>query len=343
MPDARRRTPALAGIGACTAGILAACLAQAEPETPLSVTWDAPAGCPDADAMRASLRRWVEASPERMASAGVTASAHVERVTSGWRLDLALVTPSGKQEESLVTERCETFVELVALKVALAVDPMGLVHGIETTGQPASEAADMHDGRWALRAVFGLGAGLLPGVAESVSGLAGYEVPGWRFEAGGGSWFPRRATYATPPGVGADLSLWTAGARACALPELGGVTLRVTFPVCGGGELGQLSGQGEGVGVADVKTSRQLWAALTVGPGLRFRLAGPLFFWLEGDFVLALTRPAFHVRNLPQLYETTAASARGWAGLEVRFGADSWPSAGSGAGPSRVEKPLQKP
>ena len=76
---------------------------------------------------------------------------------------------------------------------------------------------------------------------------------------------------------------------------------------------------GEGFNVADVKTSRQLWAALTFGPAVRFRIAGPMFFWVEGEVLFSLTRPEFHVRNLPQLYQASPASARGWAGLEVRF------------------------
>jgi hypothetical protein len=308
MRGARSWTAILAGIGACMAGIFAACFAHAG--APLSITWDAPAGCPDADAVRAALRRWVELTPERAATADVTATATVKPVARGWQLDLTLVSPGGKQEESLVTERCETFVDLVALKVALAADPVGLVRGLEATEKPASKATD---GPWSLRAAFGLGVGLLPGAAESVAALAGYEAPGWRVEAGGEFWFPRPATYDAPPNVGADLSLWAGEARACALPELGGVT----FPVCGGAELGVMSGRG--FNVSEVKTSSQPWAALTFGPAVRWRVAGPVFFWLEGEVLLALARPAYHVKNLPQLFEATPASARGWAGLEVRI------------------------
>ncbi|HEX3771190.1 MAG TPA: hypothetical protein VHV30_10015 [Polyangiaceae bacterium] len=309
MRGARPRAALLAGIGACIAGIFAACPAKAD-APPLSIAWDAPAGCPDADAVRAALQRWVQLTPERAAHAGVTATAAVKRVDGGWELDLTLVSPGGKQEESLVTERCETFVELVALKVALAADPEGLVRGLDAARKPAPAA----DPPWALRGAFGLGVGLLPGAAASVAVLAGYEGESWRVEAGGELWFPRAATYDAPPNVGADISLYAGEARACALPALGGVT----FPVCGGAVVGAMAG--EGFNVSDVKTSRQLWAALAFGPAIRWRVAGPVFFWLEGEVLFSLARPAYHVRNLPQLYEANTASARGWAGLEVRFG-----------------------
>ena len=318
MRGARRWAAILAGIWAGTWGCLASDLAgQAradEPErAPLAISWDAPAGCPDVDAVRAALRRWVELTPERVDHAGVQASAEVKAAPGGWQLDLTLVTPGGRQRETLVTERCDTFVELVALKVALAADPEGLIRNLEPARKAAKAPETTMTSAWATRAVFGLGVGLLPGAAESVAVLGAYEAPSWRVELGGEFWFPRPATYSSLPNIGANIGLAAGEARGCVLPELGGVT----FPVCGGAEVGEMSG--EGFNVADVKTSRQLWAALTFGPAVRFRIAGPMFFWVEGEVLFSLTRPEFHVRNLPQLYQASPASARGWAGLEVRF------------------------
>jgi hypothetical protein len=318
MRGARRLAALLAGFGACVVGgVSSPGLARAETPSALSIVWDAPAGCPDVDAVRAALRRWVELTPERLDHAGVEATAEVKAAPGGWRLDLTLVSPGGKQSETLFTERCDTFVELLALKVALAADPEGLLRGLDATRSPRASStrpAEAGASAWAARVAFGLGVGLLPGAAESVAVLGAFEEPSWRLEAGAELWFPRPATYPSPPNVGADVSLAAGETRICALPALGGVT----FPVCAGGEVGVMSG--EGFNVSDAKTSRQLWAALTFGPAIRWRVAGPLYFWLEGEVLFSLTRPEFHVRNLPQLYEATPASARGWAGLEVRFG-----------------------
>ncbi len=163
----------MAGIGGSLACVLASPARADEPErAPLAITWDAPAGCPDADAVRAALRRWVELTPEGIVDhAGVQASAEVKAAPGGWQLDLTLVTPGGRQRETLVTERCDTFVELVALKVALAADPEGLIRNLEPTRKAGAAPEKTMTSAWAVRAAFGLGVGLLPGAAESVAVL----------------------------------------------------------------------------------------------------------------------------------------------------------------------------
>jgi hypothetical protein len=74
-----------------------------------------------------------------------------------------------------------------------------------------------------------------------------------------------------------------------------------------------------GFGVAQTRTSDQVWAALTVGPALRVHVAGPLSFCIEGQALLALNRPEFHIRNLPLLYKPEPAAIEAWTGLELRL------------------------
>lgn len=277
----------------------------------LSIEWDAPAACPTESAVRAALHRWLELTPEGIEGAAVEAHAHVRPSPDGWQLELTLVSPGGRQEETLVAARCETIVELVALKVALAVNPTGLVQGLEETSADAtSQARGLVFGA---RGVFGVGAGVLPGTSVGVAAVGSLESRSWRLELGAQFWFPRPSVYPQLPSVGADVELVAGEARGCALPAIGGVVL----PICAGFELGVM--RAVGFGTAQTRASDQLWAAVVIGPALRWHLVGPMSLWLEGEALLALNRPEFHFRNLPLLYKPEPAAAQGWAGLEVRF------------------------
>ena len=291
-----------------------------------SLAWDAPSECPNEAAVRAAVHRWLDLAPDmppdRLDTAAVEATARIGRVDArgsegsgqGWQLHLTLVSRSGRQEETLVTERCDSIVELVALKVALAADPAGFARSLADRARPGGpETPSPPPPALALRAVSGIGAGVLPGTAVAIAAIASYGSDSWRVEAGGQYWFARPATYAELPAVGAQIGLLAGLARACLLPTLG----RVVLPICAGIELGEM--HGTGFGVDQTKTSDQIWAAMTFGPALRWRVVGPVALWLEGDALVALNRPQFHMRNLSLLYEPQPAAAQAWTGLEVRF------------------------
>jgi hypothetical protein len=281
----------------------------AQAADPLSIEWDAPSACPGDVAVRAALHRWLELTPEGMQAAAVEAHAHVRPAPDGWQLELTLVSPGGRQEERLVAARCETIVELVALKVALAANPTAVVQGLSAARPPAEPKSLIYGAR----AVFGVGAGVLPGTAVGLGVVGSVEGPAWRVELGGQLWFPRPSVYPELPNVGADVSLVAGEARGCLLPAIGSVVL----PICGGVEVGMM--RASGFGAALTRTSDQLWAALVFGPALQWHLVGPLSLWLEGEALLALNRPEFHFRNLSLLYKPEPAAAQAWSGLELRF------------------------
>ncbi len=77
--------------------------------------------------------------------------------------------------------------------------------------------------------------------------------------------------------------------------------------------------RGTGFGVAQTRTSEQLWAALAFGPALEWRLVGPLSLWLQGEALVSLQRPEFHMRNLELLYKPEPAGAQAWMGIELRL------------------------
>jgi hypothetical protein len=274
-----------------------------------SLAWEAPAECPDSREVAEAVRAWLD-QPAAGASAAVRVEARVRPRPDGWELDLALATPGGAEHQTLVAARCETLVEVVALKVALAVDPAALLRSLEHAQGASTPAASP---KLALRGTLGAGLGPLPDTSVFASLGGSVELPGWRLELAGAAWLPRSASYTELPSVGANFTLVTGSARGCIVPAMG----TVDFPICAGAELGAMTGSG--FGVQHEATSTQLWAAAVLGPAARWALGSSVSFWVAADAVIGIARPAFHMRNLEQLYRPDPISARAWAGLEVRL------------------------
>jgi hypothetical protein len=275
-----------------------------------SLDWQAPAECPSKARVDEAVRAWLDKPRPDQAAGGVRVDAQVHAVEGGWELALTLVAPGGAERQSLIAARCETLVELVALKVALAADPAALLRSLEASraGRAPSPAP-----RFALHGALGAGLGPLPDVSAFAVVGGAMKLPGWRVELDGTAWLPRPASYPELPSVGANLSLVTGIARGCLAPAMGAID----FPICGGVELGVL--RGSGFGVAQVETSSQLWAAAVVGPAVHWPLGSAVSFALGADAVIGMVRPAFHMRNLEQLYRPDTVAARISAGLEVQL------------------------
>jgi hypothetical protein len=276
----------------------------------VALEWDAPAGCPAPEQVSRAIDTWLDKPGAGSAAVAVRVEAQVRRATEGWELDLTLTAPGGSEHQTLVAARCETLMQVVALKAALAVDPEALLRSVEPpAGPPASPVPTAV----ALRGALGAGLGTLPEASAFASLGGSVERPGWRLEIAGAAWLPQPARYPELPAVGARFLLFSGMLRGCLLPSMG----RVDFPVCAGAELGLL--QGIGFGVSQVRTSSQLWAAAVVGPAVRWPLGSSLSAWLGIDAVIGIARPAFHMRNLEELYRPDAVAARAWAGFEVRL------------------------
>jgi hypothetical protein len=278
------------------------------------VSWDAPAGCPTQAAVRGAVRQWLPDGEVDLRTIHVVA--RVKPHAAGFALDLSFESKSGSGHETLVAARCQTLADVVALKVALAADP---VLALETT-EPEPEhprrgrRSTPVQTRYGVRLAGGVGFGPLPGAAPALALAASVIWRGARLELGSGYWFPKTAHFVELPSIGANLSLAAAMLRACATPRLGEVEL----PACAGLEIGGL--RGTGFGVETVRTVDRVWIAVVLGPRVGIPLSDQLFLWLEGDAVLALVRPdGYGIRNLGTLYQPGIGAARAWAGLEVRF------------------------
>jgi hypothetical protein len=189
----------------------------------------------------------------------------------------------------------QTPLALPAPSGASSERPLGL-------GQPFSEQLE----------VFGVAAsGLLPMVGPGLGASIGLRRG--RFELGlvGNYFLPRTDEVAASPRAGIQLSLWTVGARACALPVLGRWQLRG----CVGVDLGDLVGAGQGVDHA--RTIHARFSALAAGLTLRYgqRALGPIV-GVEGG--VPFERPPFGVSvngRETETFQQDRFNVRGTIGL----------------------------
>ncbi|HEY1534835.1 MAG TPA: hypothetical protein VGF76_12480, partial [Polyangiaceae bacterium] len=296
--------------------------------------WQAPAECPDADSVKLSVERLLGQKLADLQSKNVRAHGEVRRNEVGnWELHCLLSVGDRVEEETFAAKKCQALADAMALKIALAIDPLAVVESVEpavpaspptppvpsstvTKERPvaATSAAASSVRYIGLRATGGAGFGPLPGVTAGAALYSSIQLPAFRVELGGQVYSGGVARYAQLPNVGAHLQLFSGAARACLTPG----TSRLTVPICGGLELGVI--RGEGFGIPAAETSGGAWGAAVIGPALHLTLAGAFALWVEGDAVLTLLRPEFHARNLDSLYTPPEAGARFSAGLEVDLG-----------------------
>jgi hypothetical protein len=165
-----------------------------------------------------------------------------------------------------------------------------------------------------LRVAAGVGAGATPAVAGGLLGAVALDLGRRaRVEVGGSYWPPRRVHLDAGARAGADVSLAAGGLRGCGVPGRG----RFAFPLCLGGEVGSM--RATGVAVAEVRSARSLWLALTPGVAVVVVAHPRLAVWFGLDGLLALVRPQFVIDGGGEVWHARRGGVRGSLGLEVRF------------------------
>jgi hypothetical protein len=94
--------------------------AKVEAAAPLTLTWDAPAGCPTATDVRAEYERLVRSSTGRALPA-LTAEAHLEPRAGRWVLRLRTVRDGIPGERELEADSCASLGRAAALVMALSL------------------------------------------------------------------------------------------------------------------------------------------------------------------------------------------------------------------------------
>jgi hypothetical protein len=356
LPRARRRvsTPSilLASLLAATAPSREASLAGGG-----RVQWDAPAdACPDAALVGALIDQHL--APRGDAAADVRVIARARPENGGrWRIELRIEAGGGSSERALEAADCRAAAETVALAVALAVGPAVEDSPLEVPpapeiedatedGEPTaldepvalaepSSAADAPDDPTdppepagptgdagprpsrGLALDLGLGGGLTFGHVARLGGAAQAQVAlvGRRFQVAlrADHLVRRRVLLSEPADAGGLISFTTGALEA-------GPVLRpgpLEIPLLAGVAVGAVRARGFG---SDFDRRRAVpWAAVGVGPGVRWAPLPRLVLGLRAELSVALVRHSFTFGPTRPLVTTGLVAGHAWATVALRL------------------------
>jgi hypothetical protein len=319
--------------------LLATRVAQAG--EPVSLTWNAPPGCPSGEAVLADVQRTLGGVTSRR----VVARADVSEIgPEHWSVRLTTDVEGAQGERTLDANSCASLASATALILAWTVDPskapMALVPTQAAAVPPSvtrerDEASPAPRGRsiessplLAVVAASGAGdLGTLPGVGASGEIAVGALFGPIRAELAGADWLAQDAIKPVRPGTleGAHIHLLDARLRGC---FRGRFTSRFELDPCLGAAI--LSASSEGLGSAPTFTPLQksgAWGDLQVDALAAWRLFGPLALRASVGIWIPLARPSFVVDlqspGAPAgefvLHRAEPVGARATLGVEARF------------------------
>jgi hypothetical protein len=262
--------------------------------------------------VRLEVVRWMGSAPSLEVVALASADAEVQQTAQGFRVSLVLRSGSGELHESLVAPDCRTLADVVALKLAVAMDPAAIVQHAAPSlrSDVASEKSSSHT-VWGMQSQLGLDLSAL-GRLSSVFGAFGSLTRGLFRAELGLRYGLSKVEHREEREVGVRLDLIAGTLRGCAVPQLKWVAM----PLCLGLELGVLRGRGFGV---KAETSNQWWQAVTLGTAAYWPVGSQLAVVTGVEGVVTLARPGYQIENLGWIHRTMPLGVRGLLGLEVSW------------------------
>ena len=270
-----KSTPAILFFGAtlCTFAAFSASAAD--------FTWDAPSGCPDRDALRWRIEEALGTSLAQAAPLNFTAKVE-ENSATRWVVTLDATSDANQgdvQHRELQASSCDELAQAVSVAIALALgadvsEPKGsppetpvsskaetappqqaalAESGLSRAAAPPKKESDSKNSFWwaaDLGPTVDMGSLPNPALGIEVSGLAGKGAFGVKL---GGLALPNRS--GERDGYGGTFTLLAASLMACGNASHAPTTLRL----CGGSELGRLSGKA--MYTTDSWTGNSSWVA----------------------------------------------------------------------------------
>jgi hypothetical protein len=324
-----RRTTACAAL---VVALGAPALTRAAVPAELSLTWQAPAGCPTPTDVEAQFARLLGGAARTPSGKHIAAQAVVRAAAPDrWSLELATVLDQAVGHRSLAGDSCASVASAAALILALMIDPAAAERAMKppaparTAMEPAPTRAPPPEAivtttaprepneRAAVapyaRAFAGVVVALLPTPAPAVGLALGARRGRLGAELTGVATEERRAL--AVGSAGGDFRLLAGGARACG--ALGGHA--VVWQVCLGGELERLSGTG--VGVSTMRSRTALMGAATGGLLVSVPLGAHVALSLDLDAAVRPYRPTFKLDLVGPIFQIPLASGLAALGLIV--------------------------
>jgi len=317
---------------------LAAGEAHAQPRpSAVSLTWEAPGGCPSSERILAETDRILAGSTVRT-DPPIEARARVRQDGEKWVLSLETRRGDAVGTRELAGESCTALGEAMIVILVLMIDPALMPETpprlepepaavvvapppqkppVAVVTRPAAPTPPAVVGcRWgrpalALSALGDLGA--LP--APAAGGELGFALRRCALGASAAvrALYPRTGEAELDTSAGGDLWL-AAGALALGLArDLGAIELGAR----GGLEVGAMSGRGVGINHPD--SGRALWLAASAGAVLRVPLGARLAALAGLDLVVPIRRPRFVIDDLGSVHRAAAVTGRLALGLELSF------------------------
>ncbi|MBL4689603.1 MAG: hypothetical protein JKY37_33760 [Nannocystaceae bacterium] len=307
----------------------------------IELEWAAPEECPDVVAVTDHVERYLGQPIEAVPSQDVKAVGEIETLGHGFLLRLTIDVSEGTAVTSVEGPDCGPLTELAALKIAMAIDPFGVLEYVDQDppvsdpapapsppvrvtsteridnprlAAPTTPGTDDETAKigGALRAITAISSGLLPGFGASVGGLVALRTSALRIDVGMSHVFerPTPSLSSTP---GARLRATLALVQGCGVPRW----RALEFPLCVGVQAGSVRGRGADIG--QPKTDRRAWVGFSVHPQLAWAPIRHVALVIGPELVVAALRPSFQIGGVGQVHRSAAVVLRGNVGLEVRF------------------------
>jgi hypothetical protein len=280
----------------------------------LSLSWQAPDGCPGLNDLQAGLvtrqKRPVQLGPD----APVRIDAVVTRDREGFRLELQTHTENGDSRRALYTQSCNELARatLLVASLLLSTPPAAASTADVPERAVASDPALQARVSWHLTLAGVADAGKLAVFAPGVTAKLGVDLNAVRLRLGALYLTPRAVAIEQAPGAHMVVQLMATEASACyawtRAPRLG---------PCAYAELGLLRARGRGL--AQDEDSSSLWLAGGLGMQLSFSLASWLELETELSLGIPLRRAQLATRDLGLVYRVSAIYGQLQAGLSAHF------------------------
>ena len=304
------------------------------------VPWEAPAGCPDASAVERRIRALAGRVPD---DDELRVRARVEGPP--WVVEIELAHAGVVQTRTIVAESCDGIADVVAVVVAVALDPVSVATRVEApaivASPPASPRAEPRRPRGgrdrsvtaapvdsapaparvtravpmrlALRIASGGEVGATPRGTGGVEVALAWTRGRFALELGGRYWIRRRTALANEASLRTELG--TVGVRGCFV----GAVTRVRLAGCAGLETGDFVARA--FGVRRGRPAHFPWLAATLGGALSITLVEPVSLWLGLEGAAHVLRPQAVLDDAERtrLHHVAPAGLRALAGLELRL------------------------